>query len=570
MAELVMRLPAITTEMDEGRLLSWMVTVGQAVKEGDPICEFTTDKVDTELESPYTGTITKLLVPEGGSVRVGDAIALIEGDAPNFLGDLDAALGNGDEAEASEAVDADQAAAEADTEADDVDGEAGVVPAPRAVRLEAERRGIDLAFVTPTGSRGQVTLADLDTYEAAALAPADDLDDDQVVIHEETAGDEAAVASEAVEAVTVDDDTAAADDAVDAVETDSEEPAEEAAADMPAISLAQRDESDEGEPSLAAQRPQERRGRRAERTGGRRRGRRRQEAALAEQPSLEQPSLDQPSGEQAATEEPSVETTSADQPVAGVPVVTPVTSADTAAQTPADEPITIDPALTIDAPTPEPAIPAAPTPVVHEVRVESAPPFTLYAQLDVTDLHTGNESGLALLSRLVWAYGQALWEQPEANAMWDHQEQTAVSLDTVYVDLGIETVASTMETVPIAVPKDAPIAQIGLSVTNAYGLVRQGTPPEVHVPQRSATLIDLGPWRVERFTPVIQPPQVTALSVGEIQTVPSLVGRTVTIRQLATIGLTIDTRVLDPVQAASLLATIIDHASRGDGLDQPA
>lgn len=65
MASLVIRLPAITTEMDDGTLLKWLVTVGQHVKEGDPICEFTTDKVDTELESPYTGVITQLLVAEG-------------------------------------------------------------------------------------------------------------------------------------------------------------------------------------------------------------------------------------------------------------------------------------------------------------------------------------------------------------------------------------------------------------------------------------------------------------------------------------------------------------------------
>lgn len=563
MAELVMRLPAITTEMDEGRLLTWMVTVGQAVKEGDPICEFTTDKVDTELESPYTGTITKLLVPEGGSVRVGDAIALIEGDAPNFLGDLDAALAPETDVEAAEPVNlVDEHEGD---EPSDAETEPSVVPAPRAVRLEAERRGIDLTDVIPTGSRGQVTMADLD---ALAPAQADDTDlstPDQVALDDEPLpglSDWDAVDGAADTAISEGepDDT----DAQSAALAESEATTgASSSSDEPLTAVAQGEDTAVGEPSLAAQRPQERRGRRAERTGGRRRGRRRQEHTPVDQVATPEPVQDAPVSEfmPDATPAPAPDE-------AAFPVFAAVDEAS----------ITIEPGHTVDTPVlemQEPAVvpatpPTATPPVVHEVRVESAPPFTLYAQLDVTDCHSGSESGLALLSRLVWAYGQALWEQPEANAMWDHQDQTAVPLDTVYVDLGIETVASTMETVPIAVPKDAPIAQIGLSVTNAYGLVRQGTPPEVHVPQRSATLIDLGPWRVERFTPVIQPPQVTALSVGEIQTVPSLVGRTVTIRQIVTIGITIDTRVLDPVQAASLLATIIDHATRGDGLDQSA
>lgn len=521
MAELVMRLPAITTEMDEGTLLTWMVEVGQAVKEGDPICEFTTDKVDTELESPYTGTITKLIVPEGGSVRVGDAIALINGDSPNFLGDLDSAFGaaasNGSDEPKLDAV------SEADGEAaglEDAPEDTGVVPAPRAVRLEAIRRGIDLANVTPTGSRGQVTMADLDTYATSmdTTSPGSDAIEGAEVL-----------GTELDSAMVHDPTEAEVDQPEHMAETTpgggNDHRAEGELNKAPVLTaIVQPDENEDGEPSLAAQRPQERRGRRAERTGGHRRGRRRQ-----------------------VTEEPR-----------GVGAVVSES-----------EPVTVDPAITIgeQMAVHESAAPAVPSaPVIHEVRVESAPPITLYAQLDVTDLHTDQENGLAMLSRLTWAYGQALWEQPEANAIWDNQDQMAVLLDTVYVDLGIETISSTLETVPIAVPKDAPIAQIGLLVTNAYDLIRKGTSPEDRVTQRSATLIDLGPWRVERFTPVIQPPQVTALSVGAIQTVPSLVGRTVTIRQLVTIGLTIDTRVLDPVQAATLLATITDLASRGDGL----
>ena len=50
-------LPAMSDQMTEAELLSWNVSVGDKVNKGDVLCEISTDKVDMDLESPYTGCL---------------------------------------------------------------------------------------------------------------------------------------------------------------------------------------------------------------------------------------------------------------------------------------------------------------------------------------------------------------------------------------------------------------------------------------------------------------------------------------------------------------------------------
>lgn len=497
MPSLVIRLPAITTEMDTGKLLRWMINVGDHIQEGDPICEFTTDKVDTELESPYTGVVKQLLVPEGGSVTVGDGIAVVDGQAPDLLGDLDrydeSTMGNHVQEAGSVLAEAVQA------EAEHVHGPREI-PAPRAVRLEAKRLGIDLAHISPTGSRGQVTMDDVLAYHAQHHTNPE----------QSTASEQHADTAERT-------DSAKTAQGAEPIKVDTPPRFDQGSGEEEALITRQDDGgADRHEsPDSATYRPSERRGRRGERAAGHRRGRRQRQAQA-------EPMMDTP----------------APAPVEQV----------------------------IEAPTPARVVVPTPEPIIQQIRVEVPlePPCTLFANVDVTELLDGQPNGLALLSRVVWAYGQALWIHPEANAIWDTQAQAPAPIDTVFIDVGMETPESTMETVPIAVHIDATIAQVALAVSNGYGLVRQGVSPELIAPQRSASLVDLGPWQIERVTPVIQPPQVSALSIGEVQTTPSLLGRTLTIRQTLTLGLAIDARVLDPVQAATVMATIVDQLLTGD------
>ena len=74
-------MPQLGETVTEGTILRWLVKVGDEVKEDDPILEISTDKVDTEVPSPFNGTVTSLLVEEGETVEVGASLLELDGSA---------------------------------------------------------------------------------------------------------------------------------------------------------------------------------------------------------------------------------------------------------------------------------------------------------------------------------------------------------------------------------------------------------------------------------------------------------------------------------------------------------
>jgi pyruvate/2-oxoglutarate dehydrogenase complex dihydrolipoamide acyltransferase (E2) component len=62
----------------ETLLNTWYVKPGALVKEGDDLAELVTDKAAFNLPSPTSGKVLKLLVPEGQTVKEGQALAEME------------------------------------------------------------------------------------------------------------------------------------------------------------------------------------------------------------------------------------------------------------------------------------------------------------------------------------------------------------------------------------------------------------------------------------------------------------------------------------------------------------
>jgi pyruvate dehydrogenase E2 component (dihydrolipoamide acetyltransferase) len=81
-------LPAMSDQMSDAEILSWKVSVGDKVNKGDVVCEISTDKVDMDLESPYSGEITNLIATEGDMVNVGETVAEIETEEDSLLGSI--------------------------------------------------------------------------------------------------------------------------------------------------------------------------------------------------------------------------------------------------------------------------------------------------------------------------------------------------------------------------------------------------------------------------------------------------------------------------------------------------
>ncbi len=77
MAKLEIQLPAMGEGVIEATITKWLVREGDTVKEDDPIVEVATDKVDSEVPSPWDGKIEKLLFNEGDVPKIGEVLATI-------------------------------------------------------------------------------------------------------------------------------------------------------------------------------------------------------------------------------------------------------------------------------------------------------------------------------------------------------------------------------------------------------------------------------------------------------------------------------------------------------------
>ena len=74
-------MPQMGESVVEGTVTKWLVKEGDRVREDQPLCEISTDKVDTEIPSPGTGLIAKLIAAEGETLPVGAPLAVIEAAA---------------------------------------------------------------------------------------------------------------------------------------------------------------------------------------------------------------------------------------------------------------------------------------------------------------------------------------------------------------------------------------------------------------------------------------------------------------------------------------------------------
>jgi pyruvate dehydrogenase E2 component (dihydrolipoamide acetyltransferase) len=105
------KMPQLGESVVEGTITKWLKKEGEDVSEDDLLVEVSTDKVDSEVPSSESGTLQKILVEEGETVKVGTPIAVVGEGAASSDGRADsgdaAAKSAGDEAQA-QAEDEDQ------------------------------------------------------------------------------------------------------------------------------------------------------------------------------------------------------------------------------------------------------------------------------------------------------------------------------------------------------------------------------------------------------------------------------------------------------------------------------
>jgi 2-oxoglutarate dehydrogenase E2 component (dihydrolipoamide succinyltransferase) len=75
-------MPQLGETVTEGTIIRWLKNVGDAVVQDEPLFEVSTDKVDSDVPSPFSGHISEILVPEGATVDVGTKLAVVTEAVP--------------------------------------------------------------------------------------------------------------------------------------------------------------------------------------------------------------------------------------------------------------------------------------------------------------------------------------------------------------------------------------------------------------------------------------------------------------------------------------------------------
>ena len=169
-----LKMPKLSDTMLEGTLIKWHKKAGDKISVGDVIADVETDKATMEMEAFDDGVLKELVIPEGGVVKVGQCIALLEGGT---AAPAPAAAAPAVAAAPSPVVSTPRPLAPMTPRplpAASTDG-SRVKASPLARKIAVER-GVDLSNVTGTGPGGRILAADVPEKGGApsrgAAAPA--------------------------------------------------------------------------------------------------------------------------------------------------------------------------------------------------------------------------------------------------------------------------------------------------------------------------------------------------------------------------------------------------------------
>ncbi|MCT4478151.1 2-oxoglutarate dehydrogenase complex dihydrolipoyllysine-residue succinyltransferase [Peribacillus frigoritolerans] len=163
------KVPELAESISEGSIAQWLKQPGDHVEKGEYVLELETDKVNVEIISDYTGTLSEHLAEEGDTVQVGQAIAIVdENGSAAAAPKAEAPKVEEAKAEPAKAKQAAPAKEAPKAEAKEASSTQQVIASPAARKL-AREKGIDLTQVPVADPLGRVRVQDV---EAASNAPA--------------------------------------------------------------------------------------------------------------------------------------------------------------------------------------------------------------------------------------------------------------------------------------------------------------------------------------------------------------------------------------------------------------
>uniref|UniRef100_A0A803L048 Dihydrolipoamide acetyltransferase component of pyruvate dehydrogenase complex n=1 Tax=Chenopodium quinoa TaxID=63459 RepID=A0A803L048_CHEQI len=179
-------MPALSSTMTEGKIVSWIKSEGDKLSKGDSVVVVESDKADMDVETFYDGFLAKIIVDEGSSAPVGSAIALLAESEAEIADAIAKAMNasppasNSSESPPSPAVVEIRESLKAPVVKEEKkegglsvsthpasEGGKRVVASPYAKKLGKEL-GVDLRSVVGSGPQGRIVAKDVDAAAAAA------------------------------------------------------------------------------------------------------------------------------------------------------------------------------------------------------------------------------------------------------------------------------------------------------------------------------------------------------------------------------------------------------------------
>jgi pyruvate/2-oxoglutarate dehydrogenase complex dihydrolipoamide acyltransferase (E2) component len=159
------------TSVHEGTIVQWLKEEGEPLKKGDALLLAESEKVEFEVESPYSGRLMKILVPADSSVPVGEALAVVETEDAVSADAQEAQGAASPPSPASSSSVPDRRAVPSEK------GGPGTLLSPR-VRRMAKDYGValeEVAGIAGTGQGGRLTKSDFEAYLASRKGNGADL-----------------------------------------------------------------------------------------------------------------------------------------------------------------------------------------------------------------------------------------------------------------------------------------------------------------------------------------------------------------------------------------------------------
>ena len=173
-------MPKLSPTMEEGQLSRWLKKEGDNVSMGEPLAEIDTDKATMEMQALANGVLRKILIGEGESVPLGQAIAIIGEPDEDIAALLKSIESNPRKAPSATAESPRPAAAPAMKPSGSTDGKPSPetsrdggrqLISPIAARMAAEA-GLNLKSVQGSGPGGRIVKRDIEAAAGAKEAPA--------------------------------------------------------------------------------------------------------------------------------------------------------------------------------------------------------------------------------------------------------------------------------------------------------------------------------------------------------------------------------------------------------------